>query len=93
MGRYNIDKPPSPREARIFLSLFKPPYEARQILKSHLRKLPKVIQIIFQFYLILVLIALLMALFVLGLAYAPLLIVIAGIIVYLTRRQKKSKLK
>lgn len=91
MGRYDSDKPISPRESRIFASLFKPPYEVKQILKSHLNQLPKVVHFVFRFYLTLFLIAVVVSLFVLGLTYAPLLIVIAGIFVYLIRKHKKSK--
>jgi len=93
MGWYDSSKPPSPRQVRIFVDLFKPPYEAKKILKSYSKQLPKAFNLFFRFYLSIFLVGAIIVLFVFGFAYAPILIVIAGILVYLKRKQKKSKLK
>lgn len=93
MGRYDSSKPPSPRQVRIFVDLFKPPYEGKQMLKSYFNQLPKASHLFFRFYLTLFLIGAIVFLFVFGLAYAPILIVITGILVYLRRKQKKSEFK
>jgi len=93
MGRYEGKSTMSSEELIEFTKRYSPPYTKDKFLRFYLSRTLLIFPILFKFYLVFFLFFGFLTLVIMGVVYFPLLIVIAGAIVYLFGKRKKSKLK